>query len=44
MREVNLAVVTPERYGRGVRAASAAIMRGDPDLMRKMLDELIREP
>ena len=25
-------------------AASAAIMRGDPTLMRKMLDELIREP
>jgi cell filamentation protein len=25
-------------------AASAAIMRGDPALMRKMLDELIREP
>jgi cell filamentation protein len=25
-------------------AASAAIMRGDPSLMRKMLDELIREP
>jgi cell filamentation protein len=25
-------------------AASAAIMRGDPALMRKMLDELVREP
>jgi cell filamentation protein len=25
-------------------AASAAIMRGDPTLMRKMLDELVREP
>jgi cell filamentation protein len=25
-------------------AASAAIMRGDPSLMRKLLDELIREP
>ena len=25
-------------------AASAAIMRGDPSLMRKMLDELVREP
>jgi cell filamentation protein len=25
-------------------AASAAIMHGDPALMRKMLDELIREP
>ena len=25
-------------------AASAAIMHGDPTLMRKMLDELIREP
>ena len=25
-------------------AASAAIMRGDSALMRKMLDELIREP
>ena len=25
-------------------AASAAIMRGDPILMRKMLDELVREP
>jgi cell filamentation protein len=25
-------------------AASAAIMRGDPALMRKMLSELIREP
>jgi cell filamentation protein len=24
-------------------AASAAIMRGDPDLLRKMLDELVRE-
>jgi len=25
-------------------AASAAIMRGDPTLMRKMLDELVRDP
>jgi len=25
-------------------AASAAIMRGDPALTRKMLDELVREP
>ena len=25
-------------------AASAAIMRGDPAVMRKMLDELVREP
>jgi cell filamentation protein len=25
-------------------AASAAIMRGDPTLMRKMLDELVKEP
>jgi hypothetical protein len=25
-------------------AASAAIMRGDPTLMRKMLYELVREP
>jgi hypothetical protein len=25
-------------------AASAAIMRGDPTPMRKMLDELVREP
>jgi len=25
-------------------AALAAIMRGDPTLMRKMLSELIREP
>jgi cell filamentation protein len=25
-------------------AASAAIMRGDPTLMRKLLDELVREP
>jgi fido (protein-threonine AMPylation protein) len=29
--------------GRNI-AASAAIMRGDPALMRKMLNELIREP